>query len=190
MYRSNGKLYKAEAIILSRKNYGEADRIVTVFSRQYGKLRLMAKGVRKVTSRRGPHLEVFSHCSLMIRKGRGMDTIGDVEPIEVYEHIRNDLTRVGLAFLYCELVSSLLADNQEHEDVFFLLVEALRALDTENQNTRYLQSREFTLELLWVLGFLPRGKRLTGNKLESFIESITERGLMSAKMVRRLTAIK
>jgi len=186
MYRSNGKLYKADAIILSRKNYGEADRIITVFTRQYGKLHLLAKGVRKTASRRGPHLEIFSRVQFLIRRGSGMDTISDVDPIDVFEHIRTDLSRVGVAFFYCELIIKLLADGQDHTDVYDLCIDALESLNTDTESTRYIQSREFTLELLWFLGFLPRSKRLTGIKLQEFIENITEHSLATPKMVRRL----
>lgn len=186
MYRSNGKLYKVEGIILSRKNYGEADRIVSVFSKEYGKLRLMAKGVRKISSRRAPHLEIFTHCVLMVRRGNGLDSISDTQTIESFETIRSHLDRVGLAYFYCELVAALLADQQEHEDIFAMLLDALRSLNAPETNGKYAESREFTLELLWTLGFLPRSKRLTGTKLQAFVESVTERSLTSPKMVRRL----
>ncbi len=186
MYRSNGKLYKAQGIILSRKNIGEADRVVTVFTKEYGKLRLIAKGIRRVTSRRAPYLEVFTQCTLMVHKGSSMDSITEAQPIEAFERVRLDLARVSIAYLYCELISVLLAEKQEHVDIYDLLVQALTELNTHDAATRQAESREFTLELLWRLGFLPRSKRLTGAKLQDFVESIAERHLRTPKMVRQL----
>jgi len=185
MYRGQGKLYKTEAIILSRKNYGEADRILTAFTKEHGKIRCIAKGVRRVNSRRAPHLEIFTHCRIVLHRGKTLDSVTEVYPIHIFEHIRGDLERVGLAYLYCELVAALLADFQQHADVYDLLLVALTKLNTD-KSTRFYESREFTLELLWTLGFLPRTKRLAGAKLQAFVESVAERHLRSPKMVRRL----
>lgn len=177
MYRSNGKLFKAEGIILSRRNIGEADKIITVFTKEYGKIRLIAKGIRRIKSRRAPHLEPFIQCLLVIHKGQTLDSVIEVTPINIFEHIRRDLTKISIAYVYCELVSMLLAEKQEHQDIYVLLV---RAFETQ------LPVREFTLELLWALGFLPRTKRLAGAKLQAFVESVTERRLRTPKLVRHL----
>ena len=185
MYRRNGKVYKAEGVILSRRNIGEADRVLTVFTKEYGKLRLIAKGIRKVNSKRSPHLEIFMHCALVIHRGTTLDSVTEVTPIHIFERIRNDLDRVSVAYLYCELVSVLLAEHQEHGDIYTLLAGALTNLDAEGLIDR-LESREFTLDLLWSLGFLPRSKRLSGAKLQSFVESISERRLRTPKLVRLL----
>lgn len=185
MYRSNGRLYKAEGVILSRRNVGEADRILTVFTKEYGKVRLIAKGIRRVNSRRAPHLEIFTRCALMIHRGTLLDSVTEVTPIDVFERVRTDLDRVSIAYLYCELVSVLLAEHQEHADIYTSLVTALTDLNKDGPIDR-LQSREFTLDLLWTLGFLPRTKRLSGAKLQSFVESIAERRLRVPKMVRHL----
>lgn len=186
MYRSQGKLYKAEAIILSRRNIGEADRIITVFTKEFGKIRLIAKGIRKIKSRRAPHLEIFTRCALLIHRGTTLDSITEVNPINVFENIRSDLSRISLAYLYSELVSMLLAERQEHRDIYELFVDALVQLNAAEETSHHRESREFTLELLWRLGFLPRSKRLTGTKLQAFVESISERRLRTPKMVRQL----
>lgn len=186
MYRTSGKLYKAEAIILSRRNIGEADRIITAFTKEYGKMRLIAKGIRKVKSRRAPHLEIFTQCALLIHQGKTLDSISEVNPINVFENIRSDLTRVSLAYLYSELVSMLLPEHQEHRDIYELFVDGLTQLNSSSETGKHRESREFTLELLWRLGFLPRSKRLTGTKLQAFVESIGERRLRTPKMVRQM----
>ena len=186
MYRSNGKLYKAEGIILSRRNIGEADRILTVFTKEYGKIRLIAKGIRRVSSRRAPHLEIFTRVSLMIHRGGPMDSVTEATPIDVYENVRLDLERVSMAYFYCELISVLLAEHQEHVDVYLLLVTTLSNLNATSGPLNPMVFREFTLELLWTLGFLPRNQRLQGAKLQSFVEGIAERRLRTPKLVRQL----
>src|SRR3990167_3836469 len=85
------RIYKAQGIILARKNVGEADRVLTVFTNEYGKVRVIAKGIRRINSRRSPHLEVFNHVGLMIRHGKAMDSVTEAETIESFPAIRCDL---------------------------------------------------------------------------------------------------
>lgn len=180
------RVYKAEGIILKRKNVGEADRILTIFTKEYGKVRAIAKGIRKVASRRAPHLEAFTRVELVIHSGKSMDSITEVVPIEIYEDIRMDLQRVSLAYYLCELVDSLLPERQEHIDVFFLFTKALEELRDETLVGMYGVSKTFTLELLWMLGFLPRTKSLHGKELQAFVETVTERRMKSTHFARLL----
>ncbi len=180
------RIFKVEGIILKRKNVGEADRIVTVFTKEYGKMRVIAKGIRKVASRRAPHLEVFTRVRLVVHSGKSLDSVSEVVPIAVYEHMRNDLARVSMAYYLCELVDSLLPEKQEQRDVFALLTQALDDLGGGVVSSIYVMSKTFTLELLWTLGFLPRSKTLSGAALQQFIETITERHMKSTHFARLL----
>jgi len=181
----SGRVIKAQGIVLKRKNTGEADRIVTVFTKEFGKLRIIAKGIRKVSSRRAPHLEVFTHVSCVVHHGKTMDAVSEVTPIAMYAGIRGDLSKISVAYYLCELVDSLVPERQEQDDMYELLVSSLEALENPNTNI-YRLSREFTLELLWALGFLPRDQSPSGKELQSFIESITERKLKSTHFARLL----
>jgi len=179
-------VYKIEGIILKRKNVGEADRIITVFSKEHGKLRLIARGIRKITSKRAPHLEVFTRISAIIHGGGAMESITEVEPLKVFPYKSQDLKKVSLAYYICELVDNLLPEKQEHRDVFILLTQALDALEHLDTAGIYRESKVFTLELLSTLGFLPRNKTLNGSELQTFVESITERKLKSTHFARLL----
>jgi len=86
--------YSSDAIILSRKNYGEADRFLTVYSKNFGKLRLLAKGVRRPKSKKRGHIEVFSQLKFSASKGKGIDLITEAETIASFEVIRKDLKKV------------------------------------------------------------------------------------------------
>lgn len=188
MYRPNGKASKAHAVILSRKNIGEADRIITVFTKEHGKMRLLAKGVRKSASRRAPHLEIFSSVALVIHQGKSMDTITEVTPLSPSSRIVHDLEHISVAYFYCELVNLLLPEKQEHRNVYVSLVEALEALGRSDGEQLHVQTKTFALSLLRELGFLDTHKQLSGKELQSFIENITERRLRTPKLIRQIFA--
>lgn len=180
------RVYKTEGIILKRKNIGEADRMLTVFTREYGKIRVIAKGIRKISSRRAPHLEPFTRVAMVVYRGKTLDSVSEVQPLAIYEDIRHDLERVSIAYYLCELVESLLAEKQEHAEVFLMFSQALSELGESRAGEMYRMSKAFTLALLWELGFLPRTQSLNGEALQDFIETITERKLKSTHFARQL----
>lgn len=120
--------FKTEGIIIKRRNYGEADRILTVLTKDFGKLSIKAAGVRKITSRRSAHIELLNHSSLNLYLGKGMHVLTEVRMIEDHRLVKQDFAKVGLAYHMCELVDGLCPDNQENSTVFFLLKNALQAL--------------------------------------------------------------
>lgn len=183
------RIYKAEGIILKRKNVGEADRIITVFTKQYGKLRLIAKGIRRISSRRAAHLEIFSQVSLVVHHGKSLDSVSEVQPIAAFESLRQDLQRVGVAYVLCELVDMLTPEKQEHEDIYLILSHTLATLEQSSGKALYDKSKHFALELLWTLGFLPREKTLNGVSLQAFIENISEKQLKTPRLVRHLASL-
>ncbi|MFQ5886561.1 MAG: DNA repair protein RecO, partial [Anaerolineae bacterium] len=82
------RLYRAEAIVLRRMNLGEADRLLTLYTPEWGKIRVVAKGVRKPTSRKAGHLELFTHSRLLIAKGRSLDIVTQAETITPFLPLR------------------------------------------------------------------------------------------------------
>jgi DNA repair protein RecO (recombination protein O) len=170
------RVYTAEGIILKRKPTGEADRIVTIFTRQYGKIRILARGIRKITSRRASHLEVFTHGIYTIHGGHFMDLVSEASTVRSGSLFDTDETRLGYAYCISELVDQLLAERQEHEDVFYLLRDGLNALLASNTVDRYQAIlTEFVHTLLWTLGFLPHSRYIQMNSMQQYIERITER---------------
>lgn len=174
----SSRVYKVEGIILKRRNAGEADRTLTIFTKQNGKMRVLAKGVRKISSRRAGHLEVFTHVVLTIHTSQSMEMVTEASAIRTGSLFDSDAIRLGYAYCMCELVDQLLADHQEHEDVFFLLRDGLMGLlktDTIESYEKILTG--FTHELLWRLGFLPPARQVPVNRMQQFVEGITERHL-------------
>ncbi|OGG31369.1 DNA repair protein RecO [Candidatus Gottesmanbacteria bacterium RIFCSPLOWO2_01_FULL_46_9] len=172
------RVYTAEGIVLKRRNVGEADRILTVFTKRFGKIRVIAKGVRRITSRRAGHIEVFSRVILTLHSYKNMDIVSEAQAITRGMLLERDAARLGYAYCMCELVDQLLADHQEHEDVFMLLRDALEKLQTaDNQGVSQDVVSNFVHHLLWRLGFLSFSRRLLRSEMRSYIEQITERKL-------------
>ena len=171
--------YKTEAIVLKRTNFGEADRLVTVFSKHRGKLTLLAKGIRRLTSRKKGHLELFNRVKLQIANGKNLDIITEAETINSFPQLRVNLNRVRIAYLLLELVDKLTAENQEHPDVYQLLLDNLSRLDSQQAPPDLIET--FETNLLSVLGF---GVPVRPNRvsLEAHILRITETPLNSKKL--------
>ncbi|MBM3205899.1 DNA repair protein RecO [Candidatus Shapirobacteria bacterium] len=178
------KTYKTEGIVLKRINYGEADRILTIFTKHYGKIRVMAKGVRKLQSRKAGSLELFNHATIFLVKGKNLDLVTEAQVVNLFKSWRRDLIKVGLAYYFCELVDKLTPDNQPQTAVFNLLKEAL---DKINSETPSILVRNFEEQLLDELGFgIPQFLKQTKGSLKEYIESIIEKSLNSPKVLKNL----
>ena len=146
-------MYRCEAIVLARMDFGEADRILTLYSRRHGKLRVIAKGARRPLSRLGPHLEYFNRSHLMLAKGRELDVVTGAETADAYLGIRDDLDAFGHASHMVEILSRLTEDRQENQAVFDLLATSLRLL--ADGLDPFHVTRHYELALLALLGFRP-----------------------------------
>jgi DNA repair protein RecO (recombination protein O) len=181
------RVYTVEGIILKRRNSGEADRILTVFTKQTGKIRVLAKGVRRVNSRRAGHIEVFSRVLLTLHRGKVMDLLTEAQQIITKGFTDSSITNVSYAYYLCELVDQLMPDGQEHEDIFTVLCGALSAVSQQQDEERLrVYINEFTHRLLWQLGYLEPSKRLESSRLRPFVESITERKSKTLLLLTKL----
>ena len=149
------RLYRIEAIIMHRSDVGEADRLLTVLSRERGKLRLNAKGARKVGSRKSGHVELFVRSKMLIAKGHGdIDIVSQVETIDAYRRLREDLTRSTYAHYAVELIDAFAEEGSEQPELFDLLADGLKWI-TETDNLP-LTARYFEMKLLTLAGFQPQ----------------------------------
>jgi DNA repair protein RecO (recombination protein O) len=162
------RTYKTEGIIIKRKNVGEKDRIITVFTRRFGKTQVRAIGVRNITSRRSPYIELLNISYLNLYKGKGMPILTEIEGIEDFSEIKKDLQKVGFAYHICELVDGLCAENQENRLVFELLQTTLKRLSIEQDILPIIH--EFEVELLTILGFWSPAKQGQNLDTHYFIE--------------------
>ncbi len=142
---------KTEGIVLKRRNFGEADRIVTVFTLQKGKISVLAKGVRRITSRRAGNVELLNRVSMYLFLGKGMPILTEAEGLETYQKLKEDLTLSTYAFHIIELIDKMTAEDQENRILYQHLLEVLRKLST---NPRQILIRAFEVKILSDLGFV------------------------------------
>lgn len=121
-------LYRDDGIVLRTHKLGEADRIVSVLTRQHGKVRAVAKGVRKTKSKFGARLEPPTHLQLQFYEGRELDIVTQAETIDHFRAIRDDLDRLTRAVSMLEAADQLSLERQPNPAMYQMLVGALRAL--------------------------------------------------------------
>ena len=150
---NTARVYKTEAVVLRQRKLGEADKILTLFSADLGKFDAVAKGVRKPASRKAGHVELLTHTSLMLARGRNLDIITQSEAIATYLPLREDLRRLGCGLYVAELVDRFTAERAESYPLFRLLVETLGRLAVRDDLDLVL--RFFEMNLLVHSGFQP-----------------------------------
>ncbi|MCX7851688.1 MAG: DNA repair protein RecO [Caldilineales bacterium] len=150
---SRERLYGTRAIVLRHRDQGEADRVLTVMTPGLGKRTLLAKGVRRPASRKAGHLEPFTHVQLLIARGRSWDLITQAETVYAFRGLREDLERAAYAFYFVELVDAFVQEEDEHPEVFDLLLQGLHVLEQTDRPA--LLARWFELTLLRLSGYQP-----------------------------------
>ncbi len=113
--------YKTRGIILKRTNLGEADRIITIFTEKFGKIRIVARGVRKTLSKMAGHLEPFCLTNLQIVEGKNLDVVTGAQVEECFMGIRSDLAKTQNCFYIAEIVDKMTEDGDIHVEIFELL---------------------------------------------------------------------
>ncbi|MDH5506459.1 MAG: DNA repair protein RecO, partial [Anaerolineae bacterium] len=145
--------FRVEAIVLKHNDYGEADRMLSLYTRQRGKLRAIAKGARKMRSRKAGHVEPFTRVSLQLAAGRSLYIVSQAETVDAYLPLREDLVRVGYASYVVELLDKFTYDEEENSAVFRLLADTLGRLSKADEAE--LAVRYYEMQLLDLLGFRP-----------------------------------
>ena len=148
------KQLTTSGIVLSRTNYGEADRILTILTPNYGKLRLMARGVRKIKSKLAGGIELFSVSSISFIRGRGeIGTLTSARLLKHYGHIAEDVERTMVGYAIIKKVNGVTEDEPD-EEWFELLDQAFAALEDNTIDLNLIQLW-FTLQLLRLNGHTP-----------------------------------
>jgi DNA repair protein RecO (recombination protein O) len=123
-------LYRDQAVVVRTHKLGEADRIVVLLTAEHGKVRAIAKGVRKTKSRFGGRLEPLTHVSLLLYQGRELDIVSQAETIDPTRPLMDDLDRLTQGLALLEAVDRLTPDREPVPDLYRMLVGALRTLAT------------------------------------------------------------
>ena len=125
--------YKTKAISLKNAPFGEADKLVTLFSREQGKIRVLAKGARRVPSRFGGRVETFSYADYFIARGRSLDIISQCEILETFQSVRDDPAALQVGLYLLKLIDSGTMEGQHNPELFDLLLEALLKLKKKEE---------------------------------------------------------
>lgn len=142
---------KTEGIILKRRNLGEADRIITVFTQNLGKITVLAKGVRRITSRRAGNVELLNRVSMYLHQVKSFLILTEAISLNTFQKIKGELMLSTYAYHLIELVDKLTAENQENRIIYENLVEVLKRLE---QQPRQILIRAFEAKILSNLGFI------------------------------------
>lgn len=206
-----------EAVVLSRRNFGEADRIITFFTRDSGKIVALAKGVRRPRSKKAGHLEIGSWCKVFIARGKNLDLLTEVELKRAFGISEFSESKANKIYHLLEIIKNITPDGQRNQKAFIMLVHFLKQISSgEDFN---LVSSTFKIKLLSNLGFftarqMPDSKtkkiltiienepydqvkktvKLTNTSylkllgfLDSMIEDVTERKLNTVKFISPTT---
>ena len=150
------RLYKTEAIVLRSMDLGEADRVLTVLTPHHGKLRVIAKGIRRTRSRLGGGLEPFSDVHLVLAVGRTFDIVTQIALEEPHLGLRDDLHSTAAAWYLVELADRFCEGAADSRGAFLLLAQGLSALDAApGEVGREVVARWYELALLDAMGFRP-----------------------------------
>jgi len=153
------RVYQTEAIIIKRIKLGEADRILTLYTPELGKLKAVAKGNRRPQSKLGGHVELLTHSRLMLARGRNLDIITQAQTINNFLAIKDDLELISRGLYIAELVDSFTGEHIEDRRIFDLVLDALQQLSHANDCELVL--RYFELHLLNYLGYRPQLQQCT-----------------------------
>jgi len=147
--------FRVEAVVLRHSDFGEADRLLTLFTRQLGKTRALAKGARKIASRKAGHIEPFTHVKLQLAKGKEMYLVTQADTVDAYLPLRDDLELTGQAAYVLELLDRFSSeDGMEHPSTFRLLTETLSRL--ASRADPWLVLRYYEMRLLDHVGYRPQ----------------------------------
>ena len=155
-------IFETKAVVIRHIPLGEADRLVTFFSEKFGKVRAIARGVRRYKSKMSGHLDTLNLVTISVGKGKGIDVITEVDTLNDHSKIKSDLKNISLATYLSELVESVSMEESPNENLFDMFVSTLSKipdLDTYAGVLRY-----FEIKLLEYSGFAPE----LNNCLECF----------------------
>lgn len=147
------RVYRTKGVVLKRIDLGEADKILTIYTSSVGKLRAVAKGVRRPGSRLGGHVDEFAYADMLLARGRDLDVVTQSQTLDPFRRMREELWRTSHGYYVSELVDSFTEDRIENQPLFDLLVATFHLLAERNDLSTVI--RFFELHLLELVGYRP-----------------------------------
>jgi DNA repair protein RecO (recombination protein O) len=156
-----GRTYKTEAVVLRSLRFGEADRVLHIYTLDRGRIGAVAKGIRRTKSRFGARLEPLSHVELVLHQGSGeLQTVTGVDLVRAHRPAREDPYRLGVGFIALEAMLRLFPEQEANPRAFEALTRFLDLLDEVEPRPGERAATDplvlsFQLKLLWLSGYLP-----------------------------------
>lgn len=167
--------------IIKRVNFGESDRYISLFTKNNGKIEVVAKGVRKITSRRASSIELLNLVRFHAVKSSKNYILAEVELISSYDTLRKNLSDIQILFLLCELIDRLCPLGQKHNDVFELIGQTLNKVKKSEEPA----VTDFQTKMLSILGFWDGKKEFESDEdVRQFIEGVIERKLKTKRFLK------
>jgi DNA repair protein RecO (recombination protein O) len=176
------RAYTSEGIVLTRRNFGEADRILVLYTKSFGRISLLAKGVRRPKSKKRGHVEVFNKIIFQAVKGRGLDIMTEAEVTDDFKEIRTSLKKISLAYYFMEVIGRITHEGEENDEIYNLLCSTLEKLKSASMLKKL--RLEFITDLLIATGFWPADKALGAP--DEKLEEVIERQIVSVRVGKRV----
>ncbi len=176
--------YTSEGVVLARRHFGEADRILVLYTKNFGRISLIAKGVRRPKSRKRGHIEVFNYLKFQAISGKGLDIMTEAEVIEDFKEIRKNLNRISLAYYFAEVLGRITHERDPNEELFDLILDHLESL----KSVKRLKALrlDFIYKLLTLMGYWPEGKELPDP--DKKLEEVIERQIASVRVGKAISS--
>lgn len=172
-----------EGVVIKKSNYSEADKIVTIFTKEFGKITVLAKGLRRMSSKRSGSLDLFTHIKGSHVAGRGnLPTLTEVVLINMHANWKKHFGRISVAYRLAEVVDKLTADFQPHPETYDLFLSHLSDISHLKKDWQ-VKLDIWIIELLNSLGYLDL-KSPVNLDLQDFIEDLADRPLKSFSLLR------
>jgi len=169
------------AVVLRRRSRGEADRVVTVLTKRYGKLQVVAKGIRKNGARRSSHIELFNTVKVQVIKGKAGFILGQTELVTDRSRLKSDLKLMRIAFSLVEVIDRMTPAEEPHQELFDLLNRALSSVSLDKWSEEDRLTQAFAQKVLKLTGFgIPKGV----SDLHEYIEELVESRLRSQEILK------
>ncbi len=174
--------YTSRGVVLFTRDIGEADRVVTIFSDKFGKKALLAKGVRKLSSRKRGHLKPFNCVTFTAVSGKSMDLITETTSLNEFGVIGTSLNKMTLAFYICEIVAKTTNEGEPNSEVFDHLMSTLSRIEASKKLKEV--RLDFVVGLLEILGYIPKNE-VFGDPFV-LLENVIEKQVYSERVGKRV----
>ncbi len=151
------RVYRTRGFVLKRMDLGEADKILTIYTPDSGKIRAVAKGVRRPGSRLGGHVDDFAYADMLLARGRDLDVVTQSQTLDSFRQLREELWRASYGYYVAELVDNFTEERLGNEPLFDLLITAFDLLSSESELPVVV--RFFELHMLRLVGYRPELER-------------------------------